>query len=321
MTSGRDLPRLEGPRCELQEGDGAYPRQLLDGEGSPPRLYVLGDPAALARPSVAVVGARKATPYGLACAELAAQCAADMGIDVVSGAAIGCDQAAQREALRRGTGVVAVLGSGADVVYPRSARTLLEGAVRSGGAVVSLQPWGSPPARWAFVRRNAVIALLARALVICEAGMPSGTFSTAQSASDAGREVLVFPGSVFSPNSTGSNYLIASDANAMPIWDRKCLEIAYSRNFGRLCSPPPPGGAGAGVPGAGDGGGTEGERRLLDALAASPTAPGALASALGVELPALMRALGRLEMRGCVIRLADGRYSLTERRLLAHNRG
>ncbi len=318
MTAGRTPAPLEGPHYELDEHDGAYPRQLFDGEGRPPRLYVLGNPDALARPSVAIVGARKATPYGLACAELAAQCAAAIGVDVVSGAAVGCDQAAQREALRRGAGVVAVLGSGADVVYPASARSMLEHAVRAGGAVVSLQPWGSPPARWAFVRRNAVVALLARVLVICEAGMPSGTFSTAQSAADAGREVLVFPGSVFSPNSTGSNYLIASDANAIPVWDRKCLEVAYSRNFGRACAPTSPV-TDAAAP-LEDGPVPEDDRRLLEALAASPTAPGALADSLGVGLPSLMRSLGRLEVKGCVGRLADGRYSLTKQRLLAHNR-
>ena len=310
MSACRTPLLLQGPRWELEEGDAAYPRRLFDGAEHPGKLYVLGDPSALERPCAAVVGARKATPYGVACAQLAARCAVAMGIGVVSGAAIGCDQASQREALRLGGGVVAVLGSGANVVYPPSARDLLEGVVESGGAVVSLQPWDAPPQKWAFVKRNAVIAALARVLVICEAGMPSGTFSTAQSASDAGREILVFPGSVFSPNSTGSNYLIASDANAIPVWDQKCLEVAYSRNFGRLCSPRAAagGGSGRGTPGAGAL--TRDERSVVEALAASAATPGALAPALGVELPRLMRLLGAFEMKGWVSRLPDGRYSL-----------
>ncbi len=321
MSACRTPLLLQGPRWELEEGDAAYPRRLFDGAEHPGKLYVLGDPSALERPCAAVVGARKATPYGVACAQLAARCAVAMGIGVVSGAAIGCDQASQREALRLGGGVVAVLGSGANVVYPPSARDLLEGVVESGGAVVSLQPWDAPPQKWAFVKRNAVIAALARVLVICEAGMPSGTFSTAQSASDAGREILVFPGSVFSPNSTGSNYLIASDANAIPVWDQKCLEVAYSRNIGRLCSPRAAagGGSGRGTPGAGAL--TRDERSVVEALAASAATPGALAPALGVELPRLMRLLGAFEMKGWVSRLPDGRYSLTEQALLEHNTG
>ena len=322
MSASRAPSLLNGPRWEVGEGDEAYPPQLLDVAERPGRLYVLGDPAALLRPGVAIVGARKATPYGIACAQLAARCAVGMGIGVVSGAAIGCDQASQREALRLGGGVVAVLGSGANVVYPPSARDLLEGVVAGGGAVVSLLPWDAPPQRWAFVRRNAVIAALARVLVICEAGMPSGTFSTAQSASDAGREILVFPGSVFSPNSTGSNYLIASDSNAIPVWDQKCIEVAYSRNFGRLCSPRAvgPSGGKKGVPG-GVGDLAREERSVVEALAASAATPGALARALGVELPRLMRLLGSFEMKGWVRRLPDGRYSLTESVLLEHNTG
>ncbi len=318
-VNGYDV--LEGPRRVLSEDDDLYPPQLLEGAHRPGRLYVIGDPEALLAPSVAIVGARKATPYGIACAELSARVAVEMGVGVVSGAAIGCDQASQREALRRGGKVVAVLGSGANVVYPKSARGMLEGALRHGGAVVSLQPWDAPPVRWAFARRNAVIASLARLLIICEAGMPSGTFSTAQSATDAGREVLVFPGSVFSPNSTGSNYLIASDVNAMPIWDRKCLEIALSRNFGRDCNMVLHA-EGAGRPGV-YGLAEEGvdENRVLQALDAYPVAPGLLAMQLGMDTARLMRLLGRLEMRGCVSRLVDGRYSLTNDEYKAYGIG
>lgn len=308
---------LEGPRHEIDQDDDLYPQSLREVEDRPARLYVIGDPRALHEESVSIVGARKATPYGIACAELAARCAVSMGVSVVSGAAVGCDQAAQREALRLGGRVSAVLGSGADVVYPASARGMLERIVATGGAVVSLQPWGSPAIGWTFIRRNSVIAALSKTLVICEAGMPSGTFSTARFASDAGREVLVFPGSVFSPNSTGSNYLIASDPNVLPVWDHACLEVAYSRVFGRLRH---------------EGGGLERatqaeqvlqgwEQGLLDSLEASPAKPGELAAALCVELPRLMSALSRFELQGRVGRLVDGRYCLSKDELMGHNMG
>lgn len=301
--------RTQGTRTEVAEGDALYPPLLAQAAGRPKRLYVLGDPRALSLESVAVVGARKATPYGEACARLAARCAAECGLSVVSGAAVGCDQAAQREALRRGSPTVAVLGCGADVVYPAGARDMLQAIVDSGGAVVSLMPWGAAPQRWAFVERNAVIAGLSRALVICEAGMPSGTFSTAQSASDAGREVLVFPGSVFSPNSAGSNYIIASDSGALPVWDSDCLEVALSRIYGRLRSPKPGAPRGAGAPRLEKGGLDE---MVFRALEASPTAPGRLAASFAATLPDMLRALGRLEAADLAVRLPDGRYSLTQ---------
>lgn len=301
--------QVEGPRFELDESSSLYPAPLREMAGHPARIYGIGDPRALALPSVSIVGARKATPYGIACAELAAQCAVALGVGVVSGAAIGCDQASQHEALRRGAVVCAVLGSGANVAYPPSSAEMLNDIVTTGGVVVSLLPWNAPPNRWAFVKRNAVIAALSEALVICEAGMPSGTFSTAQHASDAGREILVFPGSIFSPNSTGSNYLIANNPDAIPLWDRACLEVAFSRIYGRLRS--------VGTQGErwSQPYGSDGDGVLLEALRASPSTPGELAKSYGEDLPQLMRTLSRLELAGRLVRLTDGRYCLSKEEL------
>lgn len=302
---------LAGPRHELHPGDELYPQALLDIPQPPQTLYVVGAPEALSRENVSIIGARKATPYGFACARMAATAAAQVGLQVVSGAAIGCDQAAQRQALAKGGATLAVLGSGADVVYPLSSRRLLDSIVASKGAVVSIRPWGTPPARWTFPERNSIVAALSRCLVISEAGMPSGTFSTARFAEEYGREVLVFPGSVFSPNSTGSNYIIASQPNAMPIWDRECLEMAYSRIYGVLRSPSkaPRRARGLSVL----------EESLLASLQAAPCTPGELAKDLETDTTELSRALSMLELDGRVVRLRDGRYSLSEREFLSQN--
>ena len=326
---------LDGPRHEIARGAAGYPSRLEELLDPPERLYVIGEPDALELPTLAIIGARRATPYGLACARLAARCAADLGLAVASGAAVGCDQAGQREALARGARVVAVLGGGADVVYPRSAADMLAGIVARGGAVVSLQGWGAPPTRWSFVRRNAVISGLARALVICEAGLPSGTFSTAEVADQAGREVLVFPGSFFSPNSRGSNFLL-SQSGFLPLWDREALEESLCVIYGRLRHPPASPGMPAGLPNAGgdnpgnperpagaratpwrgEPGLTRRERDALAALEACPARPEALARALGVDVVGAMRVLGGLDARGLVSRLVDGRYSASEGALL-----
>ena len=142
--------------------------------------------------------------------------------------------------------------------------------------------------------------------------MPSGTFSTARYAEDYGRELLVFPGSVFSPNSVGSNYIIASQPGALPVWDRECLEIAYSRIYGVLrhegpVAPLRPKGLGVL------------EERILGSLQASPCPAGELAATFGAPVAAVTRTLSMLELDGRVVRLRDGRYSLSEREFLSHN--
>jgi DNA processing protein len=306
------MRELQGQRHEIHPVDELYPEMLRDMPAPPEALYVIGNPEALSLESVSVVGARKATSYGLACARLAAIAAAEMGLQVVSGAAIGCDQAAQRQALAKGAPTLAVLGSGADVVYPSGARDMLEAIVARGGAVVSITPWGTPPERWTFPNRNAVVAALSRCLVISEAGMPSGTFSTAQFAEELGRETLVFPGSVFSPNSVGSNFILATQPSAMPIWDRECLELAYSRIYGVLRHPPSarkrrrkPG--------------SELEEQILASLQAAPCRPNELAADLGADAVAFIPTLSMLELDGRVVRLRDGRYSLSEREFLSQN--
>ncbi len=310
--------RLSGERHVIERDSPLYPALLRDLDGAPDEIYVLGNPEALARESVSIIGARRATPYGIACAQLAARVAAEFDLQVVSGAAIGCDQAAQREALARGACSVAVLGGGANVVYPSNAEDLLRDILATDGALLSLSRWDAPPLRHTFVRRNPVIAALSRALVICEAGVPSGTFSTAEAAERIGRSVLVFPGSFFSPNSRGSNFLLASSPTFMPLWDEDSLRMATSTIYERLAYASPPGGR---RPLTGEAQGLDGlPAQVFDALVASPESPESLAAALGTTPVATMRALGDLAARGLVERLMDGRYSPTQS-VLASARG
>lgn len=197
---------------ELHPGDALYPETVLELSDVPQTLYVRGNPEVLSTPALSIIGARKASPYGLAVAELAAKVAVEAGVTVVSGGAVGCDQASGWAAVNAGGKHVVVLGTGADVVYPRSSAGLITRTLDTGGAVVSISPWGMGPRKFAFPRRNRVIAALSQALFVSEAGMPSGTFSTAEAAMDLGRELLAVPGSILSPESRGTNYLIANGA-------------------------------------------------------------------------------------------------------------
>lgn len=283
---------------ELSLDDPRYPDALKAGVRPPEVLYGAGDVTVFGS-SVAVVGARKATPYGLHCADLFAGFLARRGIVVVSGGAIGCDQAAHRAALDSDGKTIAVLGSGVDVCYPARATKLLR-EIALNGAVVSERPWGHPPVRWAFRERNRIIAGLSTATLIVEAGLPSGTFSTAEFALDAGRSVLAVPGSILAPESRGSNRLIVD--GAMPIVDEETLASAIDLLF------------------VGEEDGTTDDIALISddpllvALRADPLRPDDLARAFSLDIVEVLRTLSRYEFEGVVRHLPDGRFAITPKR-------
>ena len=289
-------------RYEIHLGDEGYPACVAELSDAPHTLYVRGDPGVLSGPSLSIIGARKASPYGIACSELAAKVAVQAGITVVSGGALGCDQASGWAALNEGGRHVVVLGTGADVAYPRSSAGLITRAIETGGAVVSLSPWGCGVRKFAFPRRNRVIAALSAALFISEAGMPSGTFSTAETAMDLGRELLVVPGSILSPESRGTNYLISNGACC--IVDEESIEIAISRIYGslRFSRPSSPGLSGLDAV----------QRKVLHALIASPMRVDEISTLVALDAPGTLKLLGSLELEGLVERLLDGRFAPTK---------
>lgn len=296
---------LAGEGWTLTPADPSWPDALDDLASPPELLYGMGSPEVLSGPCIAIVGARRATPYGLAVAEMVARVAVECGATVVSGGAMGCDHAAGAAALKAGGRTVVVSGCGADVVYPRSSADVYEGAVACGGAVVSAERWGSEPRRWAFPKRNAFIAALASVLVVTEAGLRSGTMSTADAAIELGRIVYAVPNSIFSPSASGTNRLIAEGAR--PIVDEQSLAVSISLDFGLLRGS---------VESARDDVGP-----LMSALVASPTRPDELAERLNESALSVLRALTDYEARGFVERLPDGRYSPTKAFLLGHNGG
>jgi len=191
--------------------DDEYPAQLRGVPEAPESLYVRG---ALAREdalAVAVVGSRLATEYGVGVAEGLGAALAARGITVVSGLARGIDSAAHRGALRVGGRTIAVLGSGADVIYPPENRRLAA-RIEAGGAVVSQFAPGTPPLAHHFPLRNRVIAGLSLGVVVVEAAERSGALITARLAAEFGREVMAVPGPVTSPASRGAHALIRDGA-------------------------------------------------------------------------------------------------------------
>ncbi len=189
-----------------------YPALLAEIPDPPPVLAVLGDPAALARPAVAIVGARAASPWGLAfAARLAGELAA-LGLVVASGLARGIDGAAHRGALEAAGTTVAVIGSGLDRVYPEEHRELAERIASAGGAVVSEFAWDHAPLPRNFLQRNRVISGLALGVVVVEAGRRSGSLSTAAHAVGQGRQVMAVPGRAGDPLAAGCLDLLRDGA-------------------------------------------------------------------------------------------------------------
>jgi len=225
---------IEGPRSILELGKEGYPSSLGMIAEPPERLHVIGDPAALEE-GIAIIGARRATPYGLSCAHRFARIAAEKGVCIVSGGARGCDSEAHRAALEVQGRTVVFLGGGCDEIYPRENFDLFQKIVDSGGAIVSEWDWTMPPLPYMFRRRNRLIAGLARAVLIVEAGLPSGTFSTADDALESGKDVLVVPGAITSDTSLGANRLLYQ--GALPIIDDESYEEALFNIFGALKRP------------------------------------------------------------------------------------
>lgn len=301
-------PHIRGPRFVLGVEDSAYPEALRRIARPPATLYGIGNPGAL-QEGLAVVGARKATPYGRECATRFATIAAQKGIAIISGGARGCDSAAHYAALHAGSPTVVFLGGGCDQIYPAENYDLFQQVVMSGGAVVSEHEWDYPALPHCFRERNRLIAGLARATLIVEAGLPSGTFSTADEALNASKEVLVVPGSITSASSRGANKLIYQGAT--PVIDDETFQDILFSIYGCLKQETV---CGAGSLGPADA--LQGDDPLLAAISARPTSLEELCAlvespspAYGNVLAQVASKMGKYEREGVAVRLPDGRYA------------
>ena len=200
--------------------DAGYPRRLRNISDPPLVLYYKGYlPDFEEQPAIGIVGTRKATAYGMHhAAEMARQITACGGL-VISGGAAGIDTGALKGALEAGGACVAVLGCGADVVYPRENRMLFQ-KIEENGCIISEYPPGTKPKPWQFPERNRIISGLANGVLVVEAPKSSGALITAKDAFDQGREVFAVPGNIDNPTCEGSNGLLQEYAAAvMSGWD------------------------------------------------------------------------------------------------------
>jgi DNA processing protein len=203
------------PICRCDPG---YPRRLRALEAPPGVLHVAGGLdrflTLVADEPVAIVGARRASPYGIDVARALGRGLAGAGLAVISGMALGIDSAAHAGAIAANGPTIAVLPCGPDIVYPRSKRRL-HGQIQETGSLVSELPPGAHAWRWTFPARNRIIAGLAAMTIVVEAGERSGALVTVAFARSLGRPIGAVPGRITSPLSRGPNALLAGGAHVV----------------------------------------------------------------------------------------------------------
>ncbi|MGE5489802.1 MAG: DNA-processing protein DprA [Actinomycetota bacterium] len=274
----------------LTLADESYPKALLEISDPPTVLYVRGRPELLNTPSLAIVGSRNATRQGMQNAEAFAKALAAEGLTIVSGLALGIDAAAHQGALTAAGSTVAVIGTGADRIYPARNRDLAL-AIAERGAIVSEFPLGTPSAAANFPRRNRIISGLSAGVLVVEAAPESGSLITARLAAEQGREVFAIPGSIHSPVARGCHRLIREGAKLVETAQDVLEEIA---NLARPDPAPPVS--------------TDEDDPVLAALGHDPCGVDELAERTGLTADTLLPSLLALELEGRVAPLPGNRY-------------
>ncbi|NEX63823.1 DNA-processing protein DprA [Noviherbaspirillum galbum] len=274
----------------LTLADAAYPPALLNIPDPPLLLYVKGQAALLARHALAVVGSRNATLQGRAHAEAFSAALSAAGLTIISGLALGIDASAHQGGLRGIGSTVAVIGTGADKVYPARNHALAH-RIAEEGCIISEYPLGTPPVPHNFPRRNRIISGLARGVLVIEAAAQSGSLITARMAADQGRDVFAIPGSIHSPLSKGCHLLIRQGAklvdDAQDILDELNIVGGIAQ---RPCPPPSAQDASA----------------VLDAMGHDPVHPDTLAQRCGFDMPFVQAELLALELDNRIETLPGG---------------
>jgi DNA processing protein len=278
--------------------DAAYPPALSHIADPPPLLYLKGRPELLSAPMLAIVGSRNATLQGKANAELFAQALSCAGLTIVSGLALGIDAAAHEGALGGPGSTVAVVGTGADTVYPARNHALAR-RISAEGCIVSEYPLGTPPLSHNFPRRNRIISGLAAGVLVVEAAAQSGSLITAQLAAAQGREVFAIPGSIHSALAKGCHKLIKDGAKLVEAAADVLEELRMSPLATMAVAPAAnASGAGAGV---------------LAAMGHEPVNADTLARACAGAGDQLSLILLELELAGKVERLPGGLFQRLNR--------
>ncbi|OCB03926.1 DNA protecting protein DprA, partial [Acidithiobacillus ferrivorans] len=260
-------------------------------------LYLRGQRAGLNQAMLAIVGSRSATTTGIATAEAFAKNLGEAGLTICSGLALGIDAAAHRGALHSGT--VAVLGTGADLIYPRSHLQLAR-QITEQGLIISEQPPDTGPRSGLFPRRNRIISGLSLGVLVVEAADGSGSLITARLALEQGREVFAIPGSIHSPLSRGPHRLIRDGAKLVESAEDVLSELGPLYAVLRSSQ--------AAAPAADWRPEDSTQAKVWAAMDFDPLAPEQIASRCGLTLTELSAILLDMELQGYLAACPGGRF-------------
>ena len=206
--------------------DAEYPNNLKEIFDPPPVLYCIGNTKLLNEVSIAIIGCRNASRYGLKIARIFADNLSKKGVTIISGFAKGIDTVSHESSFKNIGKTIAVLGSGLDVIYPKENEELFYDIVRNGGLIISEFPLGTMPLKENFPRRNRIISALSQGVIVVEAKKYSGTMITVDFALEQGKTVFAIPGNIDSLNSEGTNELIKQGAKPVTNYKEILIELA-----------------------------------------------------------------------------------------------
>ena len=282
--------------------DDGYPKALREIHDPPLGLYRQG-PYAFERPAVAIVGSRRATPYGKSVARKLAAELVQRGFCLVSGLARGIDTAAHEGALEAGGATVGVLGTGIDIVYPSENLELFRRIV-AGGAILSEFPFGRAAAPYSFAMRNRIVSGLCAAVVVVESDVDGGAMITARFAGDQGRMILAVPGLIDQPTSAGCHQLLRDGATLLTGVEDILEELNYLPGLHPQATAAKSAGlaeSGADL--------TEAEAQVLERFRGGETlTPDALAADLELPVAQIAATLMSLELKRRIEKRLDGSY-------------
>jgi DNA processing protein len=249
-------------------------------------------------PAFAIVGSRNATAMGTQDAQAMARALSDAGLAIVSGLALGIDAAAHKGGLEGASSSIAIMGTGADIRYPRRNAALAE-QLASQGCLVTEFPLGTASAPGNFPRRNRLISGLSRGVLVVEAALGSGSLITAKCALDQNRDVFAVPGSIHATLSKGCHWLIKEGAKLVESADDILLDLGMNG-----VDSPPEQASGASLS----------RDPLLEAMGYAPMSFDEFAIHTGLGAATLAARLTKLELEGRIEALPGGRFQRARRR-------
>ena len=274
--------------------DEDYPRRLREIDQSPPVLYCQGTIEPEDEWAVAIVGTRRISAYGRQVTQELSAFLARRGVTVVSGLARGVDALAHQTAIQNGGRTFAILGSGVDKIYPPEHRKLAQ-EISERGAVISDYAPGTPPDGSNFPPRNRIISGLTLATVVIEAGETSGALITANFAANQGRDVFAVPGSIYAPQSIGTNRLMQDGARPLlkmdDVLESLNLQNIFEKQTARRVLP-----------------GDEVEARLLKCLSREPLHIDEISANSGLSIDKVSATLVMMELKGMVQQVGGMNY-------------